>query len=317
MARAETILGALVSVPAVPGPFACILVPYDGSEPAQSALTLALHIATATTKLVLVTIVDEAAVISQSATSVMAYDPTPLLEALESRGKAVLAEAAGRAQRANVPVVTELVHDSALGGILATIEKYDADIVVMGTHARTGLSRLFMGSTTEGVLRATSVAVLTVRCTDAEARHPFATILLGIDDSDASDGAAALAALLVESFGAHVIACSAVDLTAVYESEGAYPFDAEQLITELNADAEASVALALKRASFTAGSVPVCVVDGAAAAVLLETAQTKNATAIMLGSHGRRGLRRFFLGSVAADVVRAGTVPVLVVRENI
>jgi nucleotide-binding universal stress UspA family protein len=49
----------------------------------------------------------------------------------------------------------------------------------------------------------------------------------------------------------------------------------------------------------------------------LETAQTKNATAIMLGSHGRRGLRRFFLGSVAADVVRAGTVPVLVVRENI
>jgi nucleotide-binding universal stress UspA family protein len=267
-------------------------------------------------KLVLITVVDETPVISQSATTMMAYDPTPLFEALDSQGKAVLTEALNRSLKAKVEPVTELVHDTPLSGILDMIDKYDADIVIMGTHARAGLSRMFIGSTTEGVLRSTNVPVFTVRCTDAQERHPFASVLLGIDDSDASDAAVGLAAQLASCYDAKIVACNAIDLTTLYESAAAFPFDAQQVVKEMHAESEAMVAASLKRASFVDGTVPVSIVDGKAATVLLEAAQSNKATAIMMGSHGRRGVQRFFLGSVAEDVVRSSTIPVLVVRAK-
>jgi hypothetical protein len=74
---------SLVIAPQSPGPFACVLVPYDGSEPSQAALTLALDILSESTRLVIITVIDETPVISQSATTMLAYDPTPLFEALD------------------------------------------------------------------------------------------------------------------------------------------------------------------------------------------------------------------------------------------
>jgi nucleotide-binding universal stress UspA family protein len=62
--------------------------------------------------------------------------------------------------------------------------------------------------------------------------------------------------------------------------------------------------------------VTASVVEGKAAAALLEAAQHDAATVIVVGSHGRRGLQRFILGSVAEDVVRGSDVPVLVVRVS-
>jgi nucleotide-binding universal stress UspA family protein len=49
---------------------------------------------------------------------------------------------------------------------------------------------------------------------------------------------------------------------------------------------------------------------------VLEAAAQNHATAIVVGSHGRRGLRRFFLGSVAESIVRRSDIPVLVVRNR-
>jgi nucleotide-binding universal stress UspA family protein len=297
-------------------PFATVLVPYDGSEPSQAALAHALALKEGAHRIVIATIVDETPIISQSATTVTAYDPTPLFEALDEQGKAVLADAAVRCAAANVTPLTEIVHDAPVPGILAMMEKHKCDLVVMGTHARTGVARTFLGSTTEGVLRSSDVPVLTIRATDPVVDQPFARALVGIDDSEASDAAVAVAAKLAALLGTQLIACFAIDSNSLYENAVSYGFDPVPLLRDMRADGEAAVARALARASIASTAASVAVVEGKPASALLDAAKQNRATLIVVGSHGRRGLRRFFLGSVAENVVRRSDVPVMVVRNT-
>jgi nucleotide-binding universal stress UspA family protein len=286
-------------------PFSSILVPYDSSEPSKAALALAVTLTAPGSRLVVITVVDESQVIAQSSSTEITYDPTPLFDALNAEGDASLAEAKQTCDAAKITPVCELVHDTALSGILGAIEKHGVDLVVMGTHGRTGAPRLFLGSTTDGVLRSTSVPVLTVRVADTPNDAPFATALLGIDDSDASGGAVVIAAKLAAAFKTRIIACNAVDATSLYESMASYPFDPQELLDAMNTEAAAVVKKALQRASLDPVNVTVKIVDGNVATVLTETAEESKASVIVVGSHGRRGLRRFFLGSVAEDVVRS------------
>jgi nucleotide-binding universal stress UspA family protein len=297
-------------------PFATVLVPYDGSEPAQAALAHALALGPNAGAIVVVTIVDETPIISQSATTVTAYDPTPLFEALDEQARAVLADATARCTAAGVTPRTEIVHDAPVPGILATMQKYRCDLVVMGTHARTGVARTFLGSTTEGVLRSSDVPILTLRASDAVVAEPFKTAVLGIDDSDASDAAGAVAAKLAQSVGTALVACYAIDSTSLYENAVSYGFDPVPLLRDMRADGEAIVARALARAGIAAGSARVAIVEGKPASAVLDAAAHEGATLIVVGSHGRRGLRRFFLGSVAEGIVRRSPIPVLVVRNR-
>ena len=144
-------------------PFSRVLVPYDGSEPAQSALTHALTLIGDGAELCILTVVDETPIISEAGMSFTAYDPSSMFEALDNDGKAELGEAVARCRAQHVTPVTELVHDTTVTAIVAAAEKHASDLIVMGSHGRTGLSRLFLGSTTAGVLRECVVPVLVVR----------------------------------------------------------------------------------------------------------------------------------------------------------
>jgi nucleotide-binding universal stress UspA family protein len=202
--------------------------------------------------------------------------------------------------------------------IVAKMKEHGCDLVVMGTHARKSIAHLFLGSTTEAVLRSSTVPVLTVRSTDVVNVHPFATLVLGIDDSETSDAAVALAAKLLRSFkDARLIACCAIDTTPLYEEASTYPVDLADILGEMRTEGEAVVARSLKAASIDAHAVTVAVVEGSPDQVLLDAVRDNAATAVIVGSHGRRGLRRFFLGSVAEQVVRGSEVPVIVVRDRI
>jgi nucleotide-binding universal stress UspA family protein len=296
-------------------PFSSILVPYDGSEPSIAALQLALAALTPGARLTVLTVVDEAPVIAQSATTVMAYDPTPLFEALDAQATAVLADATERCKAAGVTPVTETVHDGPVPGILAAATKYGSDLIVMGTHARTGIARTFLGSTTEGVLRTSDVPVLTTRTSTPAEASPFARLLVAVDDSDASDAAVAVAARLSHALGARLIIAHAADTTRLYENAGNYGFNPLPLQEDIERESAAVVAHALEHASIPATTVDVALVEGHPAAAILDAASTRKATAIVMGSHGRRGIRRFVLGSVAECVVRESDLPVLVVRR--
>jgi nucleotide-binding universal stress UspA family protein len=140
-----------------------ILVPVDGSPPADGAVTLALRLADDhAAEITFCSIVNSNSVASESA--FVGADPTPIVEALEADGARLVAEATEKARAAGVASKTQVSHaDSPVEGILGVALSHKADLIVMGSHGWSGLSRLVLGSTTEGVLRQSLVPVLVVR----------------------------------------------------------------------------------------------------------------------------------------------------------
>lgn len=68
-------------------------------------------------------VIDETAVTVQSATAMTVYDPTPLMEALDARGSALLDDAAGQCRTHNVVSKMQIVHDMPVVGIISAIER--------------------------------------------------------------------------------------------------------------------------------------------------------------------------------------------------
>jgi nucleotide-binding universal stress UspA family protein len=303
-------------VPTPIPPFSHLLVPYDGSEPARAALRLAIRIAAHGATISIATIVDETPVMAQSASAMAFYDTTPLLEALDAQGRALLEDAAAQCRAATIEPVLLSAHDRPIAGILALAEAGPCDLIVIGTHARTGVARTFLGSTTESILRMSRVPVITVRSADHIADAPFATALVAVDDSGPADAAVALAARLALTIGTKIIACHVVDTQRLYEGALglSFGFAAADLTADLRREATAIVNGALTRAGLPENT-PMEIVDGDPGLAIIGAAENRKATVIIAGTHGRRGLSRFALGSVAENIVRASDLPVLVVRS--
>jgi nucleotide-binding universal stress UspA family protein len=298
------------------GPFSSILVPFDGSEPARTALALALAIVKPGTTLTVLNVVDEAPVMAQSSTTVMAFDPTPLFEALDAEARTLIADASARCAAAKVTPKTAIVHDGHVAGILATAQECACDLIVMGTHARTGFARMFLGSTTVGVLQSADVPVLTTRAGDTVVDRPFATLLVAVDESDACNEALALASRMAQTLGSHLVVTNVADTSRLYDEAATYGFNPGPLEQDSQRESAGIVATALANAHVATESVKIALVEGRPARAILDAAGDAHAGAIVVGTHGRRGLRRMFLGSVAEAVVRESPVPVLVVRKS-
>jgi len=246
------------------------------------------------------------------ASSAVAYDPSPEMEALDEEGNELIADATAQCRAAGLTPVSHVVHETPVAGILAIAKEHACDLIVMGTHARTGLAHTFLGSTTEGVLRWGHVPVLTVRTVDHVAADPFAVVLAAIDDSEPSDAAAHVAAMLAKTANAKVTGCGVVETLPIYENTTDYGFNPEDIIKEVRTELDAHVHATLERAGLPA-STPVTIAEGDPAEMIVATAKERNATLVVTGTHGRRGIRRFFLGSTAEEIVRTSDTPVLVV----
>ncbi|HMD01594.1 MAG TPA: universal stress protein [Candidatus Baltobacteraceae bacterium] len=148
--------------------FQRILVPVDGSEPSDEAIALAIRLAGEwSSELTFCFVVDSDRIIAECASTAMG-DPGPILSGLEADAESILAAAAAKAAQADLKARTNLLDGvRAVEGINRLAETEKADLIIMGSHGRRGLSRVFMGSTTEGVLRQSSVPVLVVRATVA------------------------------------------------------------------------------------------------------------------------------------------------------
>jgi nucleotide-binding universal stress UspA family protein len=90
-----------------------------------------------------------------------AYVPTGELEGLMDSQRRHIAELAKSIR--DVPVETHVVQGVAPSAIVAVAEKCQADLIVMGTHGRSGLSRMVLGSVAESVMRQAHCPVLTVK----------------------------------------------------------------------------------------------------------------------------------------------------------
>ena len=138
-----------------------VLIPTDGSDAAKPAVEMALDLAeTHDALLHVLLIVDQPPTISGTAEGFSGLDN--LLNTLEEKGNqatdAIVEQARDRDIEAEAAVRRGNPHDD----ILSYANENEIDIIVMGTHGRTGVKRALLGSVTENVVRHSEIPVLTV-----------------------------------------------------------------------------------------------------------------------------------------------------------
>jgi nucleotide-binding universal stress UspA family protein len=183
------------------------------------------------------------------------------------------------------------------------------DLIVIGTHGRSGVSRVLAGSVAETVLRKASCPVLALRHQEpAPPREPVRVILHPTDFSPSSEAALRVARLLAREHGARLVILHVTPLDVVLEGGLVVRGDP-------SADRNALEALC-SRMDGTDLKYPVELrLDrGDAAAEILRAARDVQCSLIVMGTHGRSGLSRLLMGSVAEAVLRGGRFPVMTVK---
>ncbi|WP_115865019.1 universal stress protein [Halorussus litoreus] len=139
-----------------------ILVPSDGSRGADRAFEQALDLAdTYDAQLHLLHVID----VSGDAGE---FRPVTVVEELRERGEELTGDLAERAADVGVEARSDVIRGLPHRTILDYVDDHDVDLVVMGTHGRTGLQRYVLGSVAEKVVRLSDAPVLTVRASEEE-----------------------------------------------------------------------------------------------------------------------------------------------------
>ena len=215
-----------------------------------------------------------------------------------------------------VPVVdVEVEASDVAAAVIEQAWRTRADLIVMGTHGRTGLSRLRLGSVAEAVTRAAPCPVLLVRDGADLAGWGVRRVLAAVDPADLAstgprDGAVPApvqrAADLAASFGARL------DLVGVAEPspDRGYP--------SLRRCAASLLALTVRLARRTPplARVDYAVRQGDPVDVIVAEAERSSADLVVVGTK-RRGVRRLVLGSVTEGVARRSPCPVLVILPDL
>jgi nucleotide-binding universal stress UspA family protein len=289
--------------------FTKILCPIDFSPGAGSAQRVAVRLAAeSNAELVLV----HAWHIPPTAFSLDAPFPAQVVQQIADDSQRALDAAVRGAVAAGVHHVTgKLLNGVPWTQIIDQLEQQAFDLCVVGTHGRTGLRRILLGSVAEKVVRHAPCSVLVVR-PDSEAK-PFTHVLIPTDFSADARHAIELAPKLVAPQGALTL-LHVIEVPATYTSD----LPTAEIARELDQRAKTAVADAAARLS-TIATTPVAtrIRVGAPGAQTLAVIEDDPAIdLVVMGSHGRTGIKRALMGSVAEKVVRHARCPVLVARER-
>ncbi len=209
---------------------------------------------------------------------------------------------------------TSLVADSGL--VHATILRHaatlPADLLVMGTHGRSGFSRLFLGSVTERVLRSAPCPVLTVPpAPGAPLPVVFKNILCGVDFSPASIAALQWALELGRQSGGRVTVLHAIEFLHEREPSPFLDLDLAKYHRQAIKRAGEWLHARLANEPQTWSTIDEVVAVGRAAQLLLSRSADGGADLIVVGAQGTGGIELMLSGSTGQPVLRGATCPVL------
>jgi len=198
---------------------------------------------------------------------------------------------------------------------------WGADLILVGSHGHGAVGRFLLGSVAQGVLRTAPCSVEIVRSMSAFSRTRSMKVLLPTDGSDCSISAARHIAAQPWPQGSLFKVLSVEELVAVGNQMNAASLSVsllERLTTEARDRANSAAETAkeiLSRAQLALDSGNPTLI-GEPRSVILDTAKEWGADLIVVGSHGRRGLDRFLLGSVSEAVAIHAPCSVRVVRAS-
>jgi nucleotide-binding universal stress UspA family protein len=207
-------------------------------------------------------------------------------------------------------------HDEIVAQIAAT----NADLLVLGTHGRSGFQRLFLGSVTEKVMRKATCPTLVVpphaSDTVADEAVQFRQILCPIDFSDSSLGALEFAIDMAEEADARLTLLHVVELPLALSQEPAViDVDFSRFREVAAAGAQRRLQALIPEQARTYCTVDAAVVEGRAYREILRQAGERQSDLIVMGVHGRGALNLLVFGSTTHHIIRAAGCPVLIVRR--
>ena len=295
-----------------------VLIPTDGSDPAEAAARRGFDLAAQCTADIHVLSVADSSIATGAGYSGDSRSIRQRLrETATARATSLRDEAAERgldataATREGIPA--KEIADYA--------DEHDIDTIAIGTSGRGGVARAVVGSVADKVVRTASVPVLTIGPEAADITEGESTvdsILLPTDGSETAMAAARLGLEFAADLEATVHLLSVIDsdrdrvLSTLSGSDSGADLDAderrEDVIDALETLATDARSLGLDVVTETSTGRPADeIVDYAASASI---------DLIAMGTAGRGGFDRYLLGSVTDSVVRTATVPVLTIRAN-
>jgi nucleotide-binding universal stress UspA family protein len=185
--------------------------------------------------------------------------------------------------------------ESAPRAILAEAEKDQPDLIVMGRRGRSELTGLFMGSVTARVIGLSPVNVLVV---PRKSPLTFQRLLVAVDGSPCSQAAWREALSLAKAWFSHLVAVS------VAQKEAELP-EVQEILQKVQSEADQAGA-----------PLDTLLLRGTPGEAILRAAQARGSDLLILGSHGRTGLTRLFMGSVVEQVIGQARCPVLIVKRR-
>ena len=296
--------------------FKKILVPLDGSKTAEAVIPFAREIASRCgAELLFVAAVQEASV-WDAALSVRGLGreteiATDYLATVEK-------DVGGEGQKAS----TQVLDGDAAEAVLAAVDDSGVDLIAISTHGRSGISRWLFGSVATHILESVSVPLLVLRPKEGEDRGApgpvVKKILVPLDSSELAMSILPVVEEFAKTMGASLVLYHSVAPLAPYpgfEAVGAAAIS--ETIEEMQRQAKEILARAAKEVKSRGVEATTVVSLGAAVDGVLSAARELNVDLIAIATHGRSGLGRVVLGSVADSVIRrSADVPCLVIRPT-
>ena len=292
--------------------FKNILVPLDGSPLAEAALPFARKLAHRTgATLTLVRTAHYSGLLGDLATD--------QLRAVES-AEAYLVRLNDELAAAGLEVVCAVPFGgSTADWIIEESGFRKTDLIIMATHDRIGPDRWLHGSVAEGVVHRSTTPVMLVRAANADQfAERFAShegvVIVPLDGSELAEAAVPIAQDLSRAIGARIALVGVIPKPGqlVAAQGGAITTYVGSQHSELDAEVRAYLLGVEKRVGINVESI---IRLGIASSEIADAAQEYGAAAVVMATHGRTGLIRSVLGSVAGGVVHRTDVPVVLVRK--
>jgi len=302
--------------------FRSILVPLDGTRFAEAVLPAAVRLARSARGRLHLLLAHQptAALVGMGEVAV----PNPGLDlALQAQEKTYLSGVVvSLGQVGDGPVDSRQVDGPAGDAICEEAARVGADLIVMATHGRSALGRLWLGSVSNHVVRHAGVPVLLVHPNRAEwalEPHSGAGILVALDLSVFAEAVLEPVVHLAGLLQAHVTLLHVVEPNYhAVEPAMPYPLEQDATITEVRrADAQRRLDdIADRLRARGLGASGRVIIGPSAAAAVLDALENQKYDVVAVTTHGVGGMRRLFLGNVADKVIRSASKPVLILRPG-
>jgi nucleotide-binding universal stress UspA family protein len=291
-------------------PFRTILFAADFSENSKEAFRLASSLARENkTRLFVLHVIGSDQVAEERA--LLGQPAAPPLTQKDQEPHGSVRQKLRESYTPNHPV--DVVYDVREGDIPAEVlrmaAEVGADLIALGTHGRTGLRRLLVGSVATAVLRGAHCPVLALRsAAGARPGRPVQVILHPTDFSASSAAALRVARALAGDLAARLILLHVVPVTILMDGSMAAEIDPQPYRDALEKIREALDGPDMKY------PIETRLMRGFEQEEIRRAAEEVACDLIVMGTHGRTGLGRLFMGSVAESVLSRADCPVMVVR---